>query len=169
MITTTSNERDELKLLGDALVSELGVNVILGIENKVTFEHDNTVSLTLIGQERQRSNEVHYPDRVGTVTDEADRVDLFFSNLTFQIDCYGMNSLITANAISMLVRCETMLGHGITPLFCTNPVNLTFIDGAENNVRRWTLDAAFQFNVAYRQSQDSALELKADVVNIQHQ
>ena len=169
MIASSKNNRDELKILGDAIVALLGVGVFLGVENKVPMSTGDFVTLTAINKVRQATNETFYPDRPDPAVNETDRVDLLFITLVVQIDCYGINADSTAQALLMLMRSDIMCEYGVTPLFCTEPMNVPFVNAEQQQQVRWSLDANLQFNVSWLQQQDSALEIKVDnFFNIDH-
>ena len=159
MITPDNSERELLKLLGTAINTETGVSIVLGVENRVPFPSGDAVAMTTIMQERQSTNETYYPDRPDPAINEADRVDLLFSTLVVQLDCYGPNAHATANTLLMILRSDLFLQHGLSPLFCTEPRNITFSNAENQQAARWSLDANIQFNTVWLQAQDSALTI----------
>jgi hypothetical protein len=155
-LTPSNTIREELKLLGNAIVGLLGVGVVLGFENRVPFPQGNFVTLSVIREERQSTNETYYPTRVAPAVNQCDRSDLLFSTLVVQLDCYGVNAHATANGVLMLCRSDLMDRYGVTPLFSTDPINMPFDDAENQQAQRWTLDANLQFNTSWTQTQDSA-------------
>ena len=164
MIITPSNTvREEIKLLGDAIVGLLGVGIVLGVENRTPVPLGDFVALTVIREERQQTNETYYPTRAAPAVNQCDRADLLFSTLIVQIDCYGPNAHATANGILMLCRSELMLDYGVTPLFSTDTTNIPYNNAENQQAQRWTLDANLQFNTAWTQAQDSATAINFTV------
>jgi len=155
-IMPSNTVREELKLLGNAIVGLLGVGVALGVENRTPVPLGDFVTLTVIREERQQTNETYYPNRSAPAVNECNRADLLFSTLVVQLDSYGTNAHATANGLLMLCRSDLMERYGVTPLFSTDPTNMPYNDAENQQAQRWTLDASLQFNTSWTQSQDSA-------------
>lgn len=162
MITSNKTVRNELKMMGNAIVGLLGITPVLGIENRVPMPQGDFVVMTVIRDELQSTNIVEFPDRAGTTTHEANRDDNVFTTLVIQLDCYGENARNTANGLLMLSRSDMMLRYNITPLFSTEPQNMPMTSGENQYIERWTLDMSCQFNVTWTQAQDSALQANFD-------
>jgi len=163
MITRNNHQKDLIKSLGDAITAIVAVDIALGVENNTPFPSGDAVAITIIRQERQATNEIYYPDRAGTVTHEADRVDLSFVTVTAQLDCYGANAFDNSNTLLFALRSDLMLEYGLQSLYCSEPINMAYMNAKSKQVPRWTLDAKMQFNTQFKQEQDTALEIELDV------
>lgn len=68
--------------------------------------------------------------------------------VTVQLDIHGPGAADNATLVTMLVRsdfaCRQMAGTGVQPLYTTDPLQMPYINGANQYENRWTMNVATQ-------------------------
>lgn len=172
MSLSTSITKDQLMTALGAFLRAIvptGVQVVELQFNRVPLPVDPFVGVTAMLQSKlstpRDANEpgTTNPGNLATVTSTEWRV---------QLDCCGVGSQDTALLISNSVFTEWASqqfkdsGVDMQPLYATEPKNGTFINSEEQFEERWILEFVAQFNPIIRTPQDFALELQAELVEV---
>lgn len=127
-----------------------GIPVIRTEINRVPEpEQDNFVTLTPALRSRLATNVVTYTQT--TLTDGAQATEQS-TQVTIQIDVHGPDSADNAQIISTMLRdsyaCDQFAasGYPVQPLYASDPRQLVFMDGEQQQEMRWSVDAVLQAN-----------------------
>lgn len=155
-------------------VVESGVEVIQGLGNREPWPPASPgfVVMTAIAQVRLRTNVDTYDDptqppgppfTVGTRSMEQG------TQLTVQLDCYGVNSGVWAAQLSTVLRDPygvDALAPDCAPLYAEDPRMAPLVDDEKQYAQRWIVGAVLQWNPATVTPQEFADTLDVTLVEI---
>lgn len=152
------------------LVSNCGVpsaSCVKGFGNRAATPKGSFVVMTLMLTERTSTN-VHEELATvvqGSVTTFQDTT-FMPSQGTVQLDFYGENAWTWANKAAIYLRdevgCSFLISHGIQPLYCNDPKNLTGLSGEEQYQARWMVEAILAFNQSDTRTVDFFTNIELD-------
>jgi hypothetical protein len=122
-----------------------GVECVRGQANRVPMPAGQFVVITPTRRQQMAQNAHAYDPTAQTETIErSTRFDV-------QIDVYGDASPENAQVITTLLRDEygatALRPSGVSPLYCSDPMQMPLIAGEQQYIDRWTMTAALHSNV----------------------
>lgn len=146
-----------------------GVEVVRGLDNKVPEPPASPgfIAMTLVRQERLRTNVDHYSDP--PPFDASTRAVEQGTQLALQCDCYGADSAAWAAQISTYLRSDIAcdaLAPEVAPLYAEEPIMAPLVDGERKYEQRWIVGAILQANFTTVTPQQFAGTLAVDVINV---
>jgi len=121
-------------------------HVVQGLGNGVSMPLNGFVAMTQIMQTRLATNVDAYNDPTPTMGTKNSQQS---TQVTVQLDCYGLNAGDWASILSTLLRDEyacTSLAPSVQPLHADDPRLMPLIDGEQQYEQRWTVNAVLQIN-----------------------
>lgn len=154
----SSNENDIYSVLYGFIKSVVDdtVEVIRGIENRVSAPIGDFIVMTIVHMERLATNVSEWNGVIET--DTATRNIQQHIKLSIQLDCYGNNSFTNAVVLSTLLR-DTYgvesLSPTIVPLYTDDPIQNPLVNSESQYESRWTTISYFQFSPIITITQNS--------------
>lgn len=141
-------------------------NVIRGLQNRVAMPTGDFIELTPI-LNSALSTDLQTYDRPNGQSDFERS-----TQMSVQVDCYGVQAMDRANALSILLRsdyaCQSFSSSGIDmqPLYASDARQLQFVTGESQYMERWGFDAVLQMNPVVSVPQDFADQLTIGLINV---
>ena len=141
---STISENNLFKAVGDYITSLVSCEVVEAQNNRVPMPKGSFVAMTML-------NLIPLETNSHTVTAVTESI-LTPSQMTMQIDCYGVQSGERAQSISSLFRddyaCQMFKDSGldIQPFYASNPRQMPLVNGEGQYERRWTFNLEMQVN-----------------------
>lgn len=145
-----------------------GVEVVQGLDNRVPMPPASPgfVNMTLISQQRLRTNQDSYVDPTPTTGSRSMEQG---TEITIQLDCYGADSAVWAAQLSTVLRdelaCDALAPYA-APLYADDPTLAPLIDSERQYEARWIVGAVLQWNPATVTAQQFAATLDATLINV---
>jgi hypothetical protein len=149
-----------------SLVSLDGDHVIRGLQNRVAMPAGDFIEITASLSSPLSTNvQTYAPDNSGSLNKRS-------TQLSVQIDCYGVSAMDNANMLSMMLRsdyaCQKFAESGLDmqPLYANDAHQMPFVTGEEQYMERWVFDAVLQFNPVVTVPQDFADSLEVGLIDV---
>jgi hypothetical protein len=149
-----------------SLVSLDGDHVIRGLQNRVAMPAGDFIEITASLSGPLSTNvQTYAPDNSASLNKRS-------TQLSVQIDCYGVSAMDNANMLSMMLRsdyaCQKFAASGLDmqPLYANDAHQMPFVTGEEQYMERWVFDAVLQFNPVVTVPQDFADSLEVGLIDV---
>jgi hypothetical protein len=149
-----------------SLVNLDGNHVIRGLQNRVAMPAGDFIEITASLSSPLSTNvQTYAPDNNASLNKRS-------TQLSVQIDCYGVSAMDNANMLSMMLRsdyaCQSFAASGLDmqPLYANDAHQLAFVSGEEQWIERWTFDAVLQINPVVSVPQDFADSLEVGLIDV---
>jgi hypothetical protein len=149
-----------------SLVSLDGDHVIRGLQNRVPMPAGDFIEITASLTSPLSTNvQTYAPDNSASLNKRS-------TQLSVQIDCYGVSAMDNANMLSMMLRsdyaCQKFAASGLDmqPLYANDAHQMPFITGEDQYMERWVFDGVLQINPVVSVPQDFADSLEVGLINV---
>ena len=147
-------------------VVPLEVEVVQGLDNRVPMPPGPHVVMTAGRLTPHRTPQVEW-DRNNPAVDsfQIEQGTLF----RVQLDCYSPLAQNWAVMLSALFRNDKgveLLAPSVVPLYCSEPKQAALVDGEQQYIDRWIVDAHVQYNPVISVPQEFANAAEVEVINV---
>ncbi len=167
-------EANLMTVVGNFLTAVLptGTQVVRGQDNRVPLpQGPNWVAMTPVVSTRMATN----IDTWDFTDDPAATDMLTYMQADVQVDCFGplahdmAQIVLTAFRDDYAVQQIAAAGFDITPLYTSDPRNLSFTNDQDQYEYRWSLDLSLQVNPSLSAPQQFADALAAGIISVDEQ
>jgi hypothetical protein len=154
-----------------ATVVPPGTEIVKGLGNRAPPPAGPHVAVTLLFQQRLRTNQAAYTDtgNPGPPEDQGARAVEVGMRLDMQLDFYGPDAGNWAAMTVALLRddygCE-QLAPDCQPLYADEGRQIPFVTGEQQYQQRWTVTATLQYNPVTSLPQQFANAAVVDLINV---